>query len=108
MSTPLPEPVAAYFAAKNRHDVAAMHACFAADAVVHDERADHVGGDAIRAWMEETTAKYRVTAEITGATVDADRTVVSASIAGSFPGSPVTLAFAFTLRRGEIARLEIG
>jgi ketosteroid isomerase-like protein len=108
MSTPLPEPVAAYFAATNRHDVAAMHACFAADAVAHDERADHVGSDAIRAWIEETTAKYRATAEITGATVDGDRTVVTASIAGSFPGSPVSLDFAFTLRGSEIARLEIG
>ena len=107
MPTELPEPLAAYFAAKNRHDIEGMLAPFAADAIVWDEGQERSGHPAIREWMVETTRKYRVTVEVTGVAVDNDRTLVAALVSGNFPGSPATLHYAFTLEGGSIARLEI-
>ena len=37
MSVELPEPIAAYMAAENGHDMEALAQCFANDAVVKDE-----------------------------------------------------------------------
>jgi hypothetical protein len=108
MSTTLPEPLSAYFGAKNRHDIDAMLAPFAADAVVKDEGQERRGRAAIRAWMEETTHKYRPTAEVTGVAETDGRTVVTAMISGDFPGSPAQLRFAFTIEDDKIARLQIG
>jgi ketosteroid isomerase-like protein len=108
MSATLPEPLSAYFAAKNRHDIDAMLAPFSADAVVKDEGRERRGRAAIREWMEETTRKYRDTVEVTGA-IEADgSTVVTGLVSGSFPGSPAVLHFAFTLEGGKVVRLEIG
>ena len=64
MSTDLPEPLAAYFAAANAHDIDAMLAPLRRDAVVQDEGQERRGLAAIREWMEETTRKYRVTVEV--------------------------------------------
>jgi hypothetical protein len=108
MSTTLPEPLSAYFDAKNRHDIDAMLAPFAADAVVKDEGEERRGLAAIRAWLEETTRKYRDTVEVTDVAEGGGRTVVTAMVSGTFPGSPVQLRFAFTIGNDRIGRLEIG
>ncbi|APG87472.1 hypothetical protein SF83666_b48900 (plasmid) [Sinorhizobium fredii CCBAU 83666] len=41
------------------------------------------------------------------ATRDGDKALVRANVSGQFPGSPVTLTFAFTTKNDKIARLEI-
>ena len=107
MPTKLPEPVAAYFAATNAHDVDAMLAPFAETAIVKDEGQERRGAAAIREWMEETTAKYRATVAVMDVAETDRKTVVTGRVAGSFPGSPVDLRYAFTLARGKIFRLEI-
>jgi ketosteroid isomerase-like protein len=107
MSTALSEPLASYFAAKNRHDIDGMLAPFSPGAVVWDEGEERSGHAAIRAWMEETTRKYRVTIEVTEVAADAGKTLVAALVSGNFPGSPATLRYAFTLDGDKIARLEI-
>jgi hypothetical protein len=104
----LPEPLAAYFAAKNRKDIDAMLVPFAEQATVRDEGSDLSGHAAIREWMEGTTKKYAVTVEPTGIATEEGRTVVTALVSGNFPGSPATLRYNFTLGAGKIARLEIG
>jgi hypothetical protein len=108
MSTTLPEPLSAYFSAKNRHDIDAMLTPFSPDAVVKDEGQERRGLPAIRAWMEETTRKYHDTAEVTDVAETDRRTIVTAMISGDFPGSPAQLCFAFTFEDDKIARLEIG
>jgi ketosteroid isomerase-like protein len=108
MLQPLPAPIAAYFAAKNAHDIAAMLAPFADTASVKDEGEEKHGRAAIRDWMEETTRKYRVTVDVTDIAGDADRPVVTGKVSGTFPGSPVSLRYAFVLNGEKIARLEIG
>ena len=98
----------AYFEAKNRKDIDAALAPFAEDAVVKDEGHTHRGRAAIRAWMEETTAKYDDTAEPSGVEVENGRVKVAALVSGNFPGSPATLHFVFRLDVDCISHLEIG
>jgi len=49
----LPEPLPAYFAAINTHNIDAMLAGFADGAIVRDEGQERRGLAAIREWMEE-------------------------------------------------------
>ncbi|MCB5175234.1 nuclear transport factor 2 family protein [Microvirga lenta] len=107
MSKRLPPPLAAYYEAKNRHDIDAMLAPFAEDAVVKDEGREHRGRADIRSWMKHTTRKYRVTVDVRQVETVDDRMLVSGLVSGDFPGSPAMLRFAFTLSGPKIARLEI-
>ncbi len=107
MTPDLPAPLAGYFAAKNAHDVDAMLSSFAADASVKDEGQDMLGRPAIRAWMAETTRKYRVTVKPTAMTQADDAVLVTAQVSGMFPGSPVELRYRFKIAGGKISSLEI-
>lgn len=107
MALDLPTPIAAYYAAKNRHDIDAMLAPFAENAVVHDEGEDYRGHTAIRAWMEHTTAKYAVTVAPEEVTIHDGATIVRALVSGNFPGSPAYLTYRFTAGDGDIKALSI-
>jgi ketosteroid isomerase-like protein len=107
MTLKLPEPLSDYFAAANAHDPDRVAACFAADAVVHDEGVDIRGRDAIRAWAEETSRKYHHRTDPSAAEEAADRTVVTARVSGDFPGSPIDLRYRFRLAGRQIAGLDI-
>ncbi|MBV8977341.1 MAG: nuclear transport factor 2 family protein [Alphaproteobacteria bacterium] len=105
----LPDNLARYIAAQNRHDINAMVACFAPDARVRDEGRDIVGADAIRAWKQNTSAKYRVTVEPLECRIEGDRTVIVAKVSGTFNGSPADLTYRFGFAQdGKINALEIG
>lgn len=104
----LPPPIASFFDDRNARDFAAAASAFTPTAVVHDEGGDHVGPDAIRAWMEETTARYDHRTRVIDVRATDERTEVRAEVSGNFPGSPLPLRFAFTLDAGRIDRLEIG
>ncbi|HEY0106834.1 MAG TPA: nuclear transport factor 2 family protein [Rhizomicrobium sp.] len=109
MTLELPQTLRRYLDAQNRHDIEALVACFAPDARVRDEGRDIVGSDAIRAWKAETTAKYRVLVEPLDLRVEIDRTLLTAKVSGTFPGSPVTLTYRFGFAAdGRIAALDIG
>jgi hypothetical protein len=108
MSTKMPSTLERYFAATNQHDVEAMTAAFADEAVVKDEGQEHRGSAAIRGWMNDTIRKYHFTVEPTAAARAHDRTVVTVVVSGNFPGSPVTLDYRFKLDGQKISRLEIG
>lgn len=106
MPITLPGPVAAYFAA-DRSDSDAVALCFTEDAVVMDERRTHAGSEAIRRWKAEASAKFSYTTDPFAVSEEDGQTVVTARVAGDFPGSPVDLRYAFVLEGGKIARLEI-
>ncbi|MBN9551066.1 MAG: nuclear transport factor 2 family protein [Alphaproteobacteria bacterium] len=108
MTVELPRPLAKYFAAKNRHDIEGMLIAFSPDATVRDEGETHHGSAAIRAWMETTTRKYRVTVEIGNAAANGDAWRVAGIVSGNFPGSPATLHYNFMLAGDRIEKLEIG
>src|SRR5260370_33636726 len=103
----LQQSIAAYFAATKTHDIAAMLAPFAEEAVVKDEGREYRGIDAIRDWMEETTRKYRFTVDVTDVAKARGKTVVTGLGSGNLPGSPVSLRHEVTVDRRKIARLEI-
>ena len=108
MTAKLPRPLADYFAATNAHDVAAMSAAFTEDATVHDEGRERHGLAAIRAWMKETIEKYDYQVDPLESSRTGKKAVVLVSLRGTFPGSPITLQYAFTLEDQKVSRLEIG
>jgi hypothetical protein len=108
MTARLSPTLAAYFAATNAHDVAAMIAAFADDSVVEDEGRRHHGLAAIRGWMTETIEKYDFEVDPIESSRDGRKTAVLVSVRGKFPGSPITLQYLFTVAGQKIARLEIG
>ena len=108
MTANLPRVLADYFTATNAHDVGAMIAAFAEDSTVHDEGRDHAGVAAIREWMQETIEKYDYKVEPVESSRSGSRAVVLVSLRGKFPGSPITLQYAFTLAGQKISHLEIG
>jgi hypothetical protein len=108
MTLVLSPTLTAYFDAQNAHDIDGLVACFAPDARVHDENEVIAGRDAIRAWKEDTSAKYKVTVEPLSETDEGDRTVVAARVSGTFPGSPAELTYRFGFDAdGLIDALEI-
>ena len=108
MSFDLPEPLPRYFAAQNALDAESMTACFAPDAVVHDEGGTYIGSEAIRGWKHDTIAKYGISIDPLEATKQDDQTVVVARVAGNFPGSPANLTYVFRLSPdGLIRTLDI-
>jgi ketosteroid isomerase-like protein len=109
MHPDLPPTLERYFAAQNRHDLEALVACFAPDAVVRDEGATIMGTDAIRTWKQATTAKYQVQASPLRSQAEAGHVLVVARVAGNFPGSPAELTYRFDLAPdGRIGALAIG
>jgi hypothetical protein len=108
MTTPmrLPEPVAAYFSA-DRLDADAVAQCFDAHAVVKDEGKTYSGLPEIKRWKAETSAKFTYRIEPLALERQDGITVVTSRLTGNFPGSPVTLRFAFRLQHGKISSLEI-
>jgi hypothetical protein len=93
----LPPVLDRYFAAQNAHDIEAMVACFAPNAVVRDEGRDIIGTKAVRAWKMETSEKYRIAAEPVACRREDDHIIVTVRVSGSFPGSPANLAYRFGL-----------
>ena len=106
MKTELPEPIAAYFAA-DRLNGEAVARCFTDGAVVKDEGHTYTGLAAIKQWKMEASAKYNYTVEPLASQQKDNTTIVTSRLTGSFPGSPLTLRFAFRLERGKILSLEI-
>jgi len=106
MPLSLPKPIADYFAA-DATDRAAVAKCFAADAVVIDERQTYRGREAIARWKTDASEKYDYVSEPIAIDERADKITVTAHVTGNFPGSPVDLRYAFSLAGNEITRLEI-
>ena len=102
----LPEPIADYFQAANAHNTDAVVAAFAEDALVTDENREHRGA-AIREWSDEVNEKYKPHAEVTDVDEADEKTVVTADVSGSFPGSPVQLRYNFKLKGDKIVALLI-
>ncbi|MGO7591682.1 nuclear transport factor 2 family protein [Rhizobium leguminosarum] len=103
----LPDIVNMYFDADSRNDADALVKTLAADAVVEDENARHQGVVAIREWWVAAKKAAQYVAEPVESSVEGDKALVRAKVSGQFPGSPVTLTHAFTIKGDKIVRLEI-
>ena len=103
----LPAVIQSYIAASNAHDVKAIVDCFAADAVVGDENAMRHGKTDIRRWATETIEKYKFQFKPLSVDERGAETILSVEVSGSFPGSPVTLDYRFTIAHDKIQSLII-
>ena len=108
MTPDLREPISTYFEARNAHDAARTAALFTEDGRVRDERHDHRGREAIRSWAEQTSSQYRMTQTPRAVRDEDGATLVTAEVAGTFPGSPIQLAFRFVTEGERIRELKIG
>ena len=103
----LPPLIQDYITASNAHDVEAIVDCFADDAVVRDENAIQQGKAEIRRWATETIEKYKFQFKPLSADERDAKTILSMEISGSFPGSPITLDYHFTIANNRIQSLII-
>jgi hypothetical protein len=102
-----PEIITRYLDAANRFDVTGAANCFHVDAHVHDENHDYAGLDAVRDWIADTSRKYRPRLEVLTAKAQDDTWLLTVRVSGNFPGSPVELDYAITLRDAKISSLKI-
>ena len=107
MSVTLPDPLGEFFAAENSGDTDSLGACFADHAVVRDEGGTYQGVAAIKQWMRDAKAKYQHTVAPTAIAQRDGKTVVTATVAGNFPGSPLSLEHIFGIEGRRIVSLEI-
>ena len=103
----LPPVIQTYITASNAHDVEAIVACFDDDAVVRDENAMQQGKTKIRRWATETIEKYKFRFKPLSADEHQAETILSMEVSGSFPGSPITLDYHFTIANNRIQSLII-
>lgn len=90
----------------NAHDSTAFIPCFAPEAVVEDEGHTHRGTSEIQAWIEEAFAKYQPVLEVAFMTNTETGSVITGSVSGSFPGSPVVLNYHLTIVQDKITALK--
>jgi ketosteroid isomerase-like protein len=107
MPISLPPIIQSYIDASNAHDVKSILNCFTGDAAVRDENTTHRGKVDIERWASETIEKYKFHFKPLSAEDRANETVVSVEVSGSFPGSPVTLDYHFTVANEKISSLII-
>jgi SnoaL-like domain len=107
MSIPLPPPSAHYVQLENAGDTATLSACFAPNAMVRDEGRPYEGLAAIAAWKAETQKQYRHTVTPLDVAHQQGKTVLTATLPGDFPGSPITVHVDFVLEAGKILSLEM-
>jgi ketosteroid isomerase-like protein len=103
----LPQLIADFVQAKNDHNSDAVIACFANDAIVHDEGQEIRGTNAIKKWTDASIEKYQFTLEATGLVERDKEIVLTAQVSGNFDGSPVFLDFHFIINDGRISMLSI-
>ena len=99
--------IQSYVDASNAHDVKSILACFADDALVHDENATRRGKINIERSVTETIDKYKFHFKPLSTEQRANETVVSVEVSGSFPGHPVTLDYHFTVVNEKVSSLII-
>jgi len=107
MNTKLPPAIAAFFQAHNTGQTGGFNELFTGDALVSDEAHEYRGA-AIKGWIDGAITKYKPQAEVTDLAQMGDKTIVTAQVSGTFPGSPTQLRYNFTLKNGKIATLVIG
>jgi len=103
----LPDVISRYLEASNRFDADAAGDCFAMDALVHDEAADHQGRGAVRGWIAGTIEKYKPQLKVKEAREQHGKWILEVGVSGTFPGSPIALDYQVTVKDGLISGLVI-
>ena len=103
----LPPLIQRYLNASNAHDVKSILACFSDNAVVRDENETHCGKAEIDHWVTATIEKYKFQVKPLSSEERGDDIVVSIEVSGTFPGSPISLDYHFTITNDKVASLTI-
>jgi ketosteroid isomerase-like protein len=103
----LPGVVQIYVDSSNRHDVKAILFCFSNDAIVQDEAHEYRGSKEIEDWLATTIEKYKFQIKPLSVSNPGVETVVALEVSGTFPGSPITLDYRFTIKGDKISSLII-
>jgi hypothetical protein len=107
MITDLPPLIARFVETSNIRDVDGFVSCFDANAVVEDDGGTHRGLDQVRAWKQKTQDTNRYTIDPVHLETREGETILTATLAGDFPGSPLDLNYAFTTVDDAIVALRI-
>src|SRR3954453_1315069 len=107
MSAALSRLIQNYIDASNTHEVQSILACFADDATVHDENTTHRGKIDIERWLKTTIEKYKFRFNPLKVQRRDAETMVNVEISGTFPGSPITLDYDFTIADDKITSLIV-
>ena len=103
----LPKLITDLVEAQNNHDAVAYSSLFSENAEVFDEGKNHIGKEAIQKWIEKSNQQYQTTLKPIGYKEEENRSVFTAEISGTFPGSPAILNFNLVLKQGLIQSLKI-
>jgi hypothetical protein len=106
-AVPLPQPIAAFYHASDVYDGELLAGCFAPNAVLHDEGMEFQGPAAISEHILTANRDAKVRMEITSLSERNGETIVTATLTGTFEGSPLPLDFHFVLEGGKIKALNI-
>src|SRR5258706_15893902 len=107
MAIKLPGIIKKYVDASNAHDVKSILACFSDDAVVLDEGETLDGKKAIEGWIVKTIEKYKFQFKPLGVKDQGAEVVVTVEVSGTFPGSPLTLDYHFTIKNDKISSFAV-
>jgi ketosteroid isomerase-like protein len=111
MSGTLPKAISAYADATNAHNIEALMATFADDALVNDVSREFWGSDKIRPWLEREITGAKVTMDVVEVIEHHGDIIVRAEIDGEFDKTdlpdPLVLTSCFSIGNGKISQIII-
>ena len=103
----LPKPLADFVAAQNEFKTAAFLKIFADNASVHDEGGEYHGTVEIKEWFETTKNKYNTHMDPIAYEGNPNESILTIKMSGTFPGSPLSVKFYFSIKDAKIISLRI-
>ena len=103
----MPPIIQRYVEANNQHDVKSILACFADNALVHDEGKGFRNKKMIESWIVKTIERYKFQFKPVSIKDDNAGVAVAVEVSGTFDGSPITLDYHFAIEGGKIVSLTI-
>lgn len=103
----LPNVVQELIKAQNNFDSVAYANLFSETGVAYDEGKTHTGRKEVEKWIAEANEKYKSVMEAVDYTQTGDKSILTANVSGTFPGSPTVMKFNFEINEGLIQSLKI-
>ncbi|RYF97065.1 MAG: nuclear transport factor 2 family protein [Chitinophagaceae bacterium] len=103
----LPQVVSRFIETQHNYDSKAFADCFTESAIVHDEGKTHNGRTEIHQWIQHAMDTYKSELKPLNYEQSGSSGVLTASVSGPFPGSPVKLNFNFGFKEKLIDSLNV-
>lgn len=103
----LPNVVQELIKAQNNFDSEAYANLFSETGVAYDEGETHTGRKEVQKWIAGTNEKYKSVMQPVEYTEKGNKSVLTANVSGTFPGSPIMMKFNFEINEGLIQSLRI-